>query len=202
MTHSPTSDQGERRWWGAPDVLPVRKNRMVFGCLADTDRPFTASELSALKTVFKGVDMILHAGPVGHLGVIEQLEDLAPTAAVGAPAEDATIRSSTYVRQVLKFGDQSVGLMHGYGKPQGQKAFLISQFQEDTPEGFGLVPIQALVYGHNREDQARPGNGVFFLNPGSFRGRPPEGKRGQGKRTVGMLYLTGRIWEGNISAFK
>jgi uncharacterized protein len=198
MNGPTNTGSGERQWWGAPDSLPARKNRMVFGCLADTDKALAPAELAALKAVFKGVDMILHAGPVGSLAVIEQLEALAPTAAVGAPAEDSVVRSSTYVRQVLKFGDQSIGLMHGYGKPQGQKAFLLAQFKEDGPEGEKPVPIQALVFGHNREGQARPGGGVFFLNPGSFRGLPPEGKK-SAKRTVGMLYLTGRVWEGHIS---
>ncbi len=179
----------ERKWWGAPESLPPRKNKMVFGCLADTLGPLSAAELSALRKVFQGVDMILHAGPVGSLKVIERLEELAPVAAVGGPSEDAIIRSSTYVRQVLRFGDQALGLMHGYGKPQGQKAFLLSQFEE--------TPIQCLVFGHNREGQGRPGNGVYFHNPGSFLGRPPEGKTG-GKRTVGLLYLSGKNWEGQV----
>jgi hypothetical protein len=125
----------ERRWWGAPDDFPPRKNRMVFGCLADTSGPLSATELKALALTFKGVDMILHAGPIGSLRVVEQLESLAPTAAVSGPSEDAIVRSSTYVRQVLRFGDQSLGLMCGYGKPQGQKAFLLRQFMEDKPGG-------------------------------------------------------------------
>jgi len=196
----------ERRWWGAPDDFPPRKNRMVFGCLADTSGPLSATELKALALTFKGVDMILHAGPIGSLRVVEQLESLAPTAAVSGPSEDAIVRSSTYVRQVLRFGDQSLGLMCGYGKPQGQKAFLLRQFMEDKPgEGDAGVasppPIQVLVFGHNREAQARPGGGVFFVNPGSFVGRPPEGKLSS-KRTVGLLFLTGMKWDAHIVDFK
>lgn len=194
----------ERRWWGAPEDFPKRKNRMVFGCLADTERALTPGELSRLAGIFKGVDMILHAGPVGSLRVIEQLETLAPTAAVSGPSEDAVVRSSTYVRQVLRFGDQALGLMCGYGKPQGQKAFLLRQFMDDKPgeqANPAVPPINVLVFGHNREPQARPGGGVFFLNPGSFLGRPPEGKR-ESKRTVGLLYLSGIKWDGHIVDFK
>jgi predicted phosphodiesterase len=96
--------------------------------------------------------------------------------------------------------------MCGYGKPQGQKVFLLRQFMEDKPgEGDGtepqVPPIQALVFGHNREAQARPGGGVFFFNPGSFSGHPPEGKR-ESKRTVGLLYLIGTKWDGHITEFK
>lgn len=175
---------------------------MVFGCLADTSGPLTGVELKKLSEVFKGVDMILHAGPIGNLRVVEQLETLAPAAAVGGPADPAPVRSSTYVRQVLRFGDQSLGLMCGYGKPQGQKAFLIRQFMEDgaTEGTTDPPPIQALVFGHNREAQARPGGGVFFFNPGSFLGRPPEGKK-VSKRTVGLLYLIGKNWDGHVVGF-
>jgi putative phosphoesterase len=179
---------------------------MVFGCLADTSGSLSNEELKTLVSIYKGVDMILHAGPLGGLQVVEQLESLAPTAAVSGPSEDATVRSSTYVRQVLRFGDQALGLMCGYGKPQGQKAFLLRQFMEDKPgEGSDQAPrtppIHALVFGHNREAQARPGGGVFFFNPGSFSGRPPEGKRDV-KRTVGLLYLIGTKWDGHIVEFK
>ena len=194
----------ERRWWGAPENLPKRKNRMVFGCLADTSGSLSSAEMKTLASIYKGVDMILHVGPIGNLRVVEQLETLAPTAAVSGPSEDAIIRSSTYVRQVLRFGDQSLGLMCGYGRPQGQKAFLLRQFMEDKPKGGDtsvLPPIQALVFGHNREAQARPGGGVFFLNPGSFVGRPPEGKTSS-KRTVGLLYLIGTKWDGHIADLK
>jgi len=177
---------------------------MVFGCLADTSGSLSSAEMKTLASIYKGVDMILHVGPIGNLRVVEQLETLAPTAAVSGPSEDAIIRSSTYVRQVLRFGDQSLGLMCGYGRPQGQKAFLLRQFMEDKPKGGDtsvLPPIQALVFGHNREAQARPGGGVFFLNPGSFVGRPPEGKTSS-KRTVGLLYLIGTKWDGHIADLK
>jgi putative phosphoesterase len=179
---------------------------MVFGCLADTSGPLSNAEMKTLASIYKGVDMILHAGPLGSLKVVEQLETLAPVAAVSGPSEDAIVRSSTYIRQVLRFGDQSLGLMCGYGMPQGQKAFLLRQFMEDKPEegddsAQELPPIQALVFGHNREAQARPGGGVFFFNPGSFLGRPPEGKR-ESKCTVGLLYLIGTKWDGHIVEFK
>ncbi len=188
----------ERRWWGAPERLPVRKNHMVFGCLADTAGALSAAERKVLASVFRGVDMILHAGPLGGLSVVEQLEEWAPTAAVSGPSEDSVVRSSTYVRQVLRFGDQTIGLMHGYGKPQGQKSFLLAQFQKNDETEGRDPPVNVLVFGHNREGQARPGGGVLFLNPGSFRGRPPEGRRGPVQRTVGLLYLKGRVWEGQI----
>ena len=42
---------------------------MVFGVLADTAALLTSSELTLLRRAFKGVDAILHAGPVGDLRV-------------------------------------------------------------------------------------------------------------------------------------
>ncbi len=66
---------------------------MVYGVLADTEKLLTPREILALRKVFKGVDGILHAGPVGDLRVLEQLEKIAPTKAVCGNSESAMIRS-------------------------------------------------------------------------------------------------------------
>ena len=76
-----------------------------------------------------------------------------------------------------------MGLMHGYGKPQGLKQWLLSQFEE------GLV--QVIVYGSNFEPFSRQVGGTFFFNPGSFSGRQPEGQGGPGVPRVGLLFVRG-----------
>ena len=55
---------------------------MVFGVLADTQAPLTDFQIASLRKAFKGVDAILHAGPVGDLKVVEQLRQLGPVRVV------------------------------------------------------------------------------------------------------------------------
>ncbi|HEY5039487.1 MAG TPA: YfcE family phosphodiesterase [bacterium] len=161
---------------------------MVFGVLADTQGFLTAAQLSSLKKVFKGVDCILHAGPVGDLRVLEQLGHLALTRAVCGNSENSIVRSELYIRQAWRVGVLQVGLMHGYGKPHGLKQFLLKQFEED--------PVQVIVYGRNYEPTARQVGSVYFFNPGSFSGNLPEGSRGQGPPRVGLLFIRGKKVEG------
>jgi putative phosphoesterase len=161
---------------------------VVFGVLADTAGLLTLADLNLLRHAFKGVDAILHAGPVGDLRVLEQLSQLAPTKGVCGNAESSIVRSEMYVRIAWRQGALTMGLIHGYGKPQHLKQFLLRQFEEE--------PVQVIVYGSNFEPLARQYGETFFFNPGSFSGRLPEGQRGNGKRRVGLLYIQGRKVEG------
>jgi putative phosphoesterase len=162
---------------------------LIFGVLADTQGVLTPAQMHSLKKAFKGVDYILHAGPVGDLRVIEQLTHLAPTRAVCGNAENSIVRSELYVRQAWKVGPATMGLVHGYGKPHGLKAWLLKQFEED--------PVQIIVYGRNFEPTARQIGSHYFFSPGSFSGNLPEGHHGKkGRPLVGLLFVRGRKVDG------
>ena len=162
---------------------------MIFGVLADTQTILSPRECLALKKVFKGVDGILHAGPVGDMRVLDQLEQLAPTKAVCGNAEDSYVRSDLYVRQSWRVGPVTLGLIHGYGKPHGLKKWILKQFEES--------PVQVLVYGRDFEPTARQIGGHYFFNPGSFQGNRAEGFHAQkGPRLVGLLFIHGKKVDG------
>ena len=162
---------------------------MVFGVLADTQGVLTPAQVQALRKAFQGVDVILHAGPVGDLRVLEQLGKIAPTKAVCGNAESSIVRSELYVRQAWKVGHVTVGLIHGYGKPHGLKSWLLKQFEED--------PVQVIVYGRDFEPTARQVGPTYFFSPGSFSGNLPEGRHGQkGRPLVGLLFIRGKKVDG------
>jgi uncharacterized protein len=162
---------------------------LIFGVLADTHGVLTAAQVATLKKAFKGVDYILHAGPVGDLRVLEQLSKLAPIRAVCGNAENSIVRSELYVRQAWRAGILEMGMVHGYGKPHGLKAWLLKQFEED--------PVQVIVYGRNFEPTARQIGGTYFFNPGSFSGNLPEGHHGKkGPPRVGLLFIHGKKVDG------
>jgi len=161
---------------------------LVYGVLADTEKVLTPAQLLALRKAFKGVDGILHAGPVGDLRVLEQLGKIAPLKAVCGNSESAMVRSELFVRQVWRAGPLALGLMHGYGKPHGLRSWLLKQFEE--------TPVQAVVYGRNFEPYARQAGGVYFFNPGSFSGRLPEGMQGKGRPRTGLLFIQGKKVDG------
>jgi putative phosphoesterase len=161
---------------------------MVLGVLADTQSVLTDAQMVALRKAFKGVDAILHAGPVGDLKVIEQLNTIAPTKAVCGNSESPMIRTELYIRQAWQMGKIIVGLMHGYGKPHGLRSFLLRQFEDD--------PVQVIVYGSNYEPYARQVGEIYFFNPGSFSGSLPEGQSGRARPRMGLLFIRGKKVDG------
>ena len=163
---------------------------MIFGVLADTHTLLTSAQILALKKAFKGVDIILHAGPVGDIRVLEQLGKIAPTKAVCGNAEESYVRSDLYVRLNWRVGPVTMGLVHGYGKPLGLKKWLLAQFAED--------PVQVIVYGRNFEPTARQIGPTYFFSPGSFSGNLPEGHHGKkGPGLVGLLFVHGKKVDGH-----
>ena len=161
---------------------------MVYGVLADTQGVLTMEQIRSLRKVFKGVDAILHAGPVGDMRVVHQLMEIAPTKAVCGNAESSIVRSDLYVRIAWKQGPLTMGLVHGYGKPHGLKQWLLKQFED--------APVQIIVYGCNFEPTSRQIGETFFFNPGSFSGRLPDGASEKGPSRVGLLFIQGKKVDG------
>jgi putative phosphoesterase len=162
---------------------------MVLGILADTQIPFTPCQMMALKKAFKGVQLILHAGPLGNLKILDQLSNIAPTQAVCGNAENSIIRSELFIRQSWTLGKVKLGLIHGYGKPQNLKSWLIKQFENN--------PVQIIVYGRNFEPTAKQLGSIYFFSPGSFLGNLPEGQHGRrGPSRVGLLFIHGTKVDG------
>lgn len=164
--------------------VKIRGSNLVYGVIADTQGVLTSAQMEALREAFHGVNSILHAGPVGDLRVLEQLEQIAPVKAVCGNSESSIIRTELFIRRSWKLGKIGVGLMHGYGKPHGLKHFLLKQFEDD--------PVQVIVYARNYEPYARQVGDVFFFNPGSFSGSLPEGHKGHGRSCVGLLFIRGK----------
>jgi uncharacterized protein len=162
--------------------------RLVVGVLADTKAPLDMAQLTSLRRAFKGVDAILHAGGIGHVRVLEQLEEMAPVFAVNGNQDDQIVKHEVLQKVVLNFGPLRLGLTHGYGKPQGLKARVLREFEG---AGVGLV-----VFARNFEACAMQAGEVFFFNPGSFFGTRPEGRKGLDRPRVGLLYLQGKRIEG------
>ena len=168
---------------------------MVIGVIADTQTLLTPAQLREITQAFRGVDAILHAGPVGDLRVLDQLKEIAPTEAVCGNAESYEVRSELYVRAVWRSRGLRIGLIHGYGPPYGLTDWMLKQFESD--------PVHVIVYGNHFEPKARQMGEVYFFNPGSFSGRLPEGSRGsKGPARVGLLYIEGKKVEGQSLVLK
>lgn len=124
---------------------------MQIGIISDTHGQVP----NAVHDALAGVDHILHAGDVGPMDVITELETLAPVSAVPG--------NTDYTIQLPQMCVQTFG---------GQK-FLVHHIV-DLPFPSHLVRVaiadeqpNVVVFGHTHMPYNEHHDGVLFLNPGS-----------------------------------
>jgi uncharacterized protein len=131
---------------------------MKVGVLSDTHVPTSVRALPpVLFDIFKGVDLILHAGDIVELAVLEELKAIAPVEAVAGNMDDSTVHAMLPSKKVLILGRFIVGLIHGKYKIDVQREMIRKEFDA----------VDLIVYGHSHTPFWGRVGDVYFLNPGS-----------------------------------
>jgi putative phosphoesterase len=102
---------------------------------------------------FKGVDLILHAGDIYTVPVLDRLETVAPVLASEGDDDPFEIVNDPRVKheQFLKLDGKTIWLSH-YGP-------LDEPVIKEMPD--------IIIYGHTHQSALKRLNGSLFLNPGS-----------------------------------
>lgn len=109
---------------------------------------------------FKQVDLILHAGDIVCLGVIEELESVcSKVVAVAGNMDQEAVKKKYPVKLVLEILGQRVGLMHGAGAGLNLPELLKDAFKEDD--------CDLIIFGHSHKPMNERIDGILFFNPGS-----------------------------------
>ncbi len=175
---------------------------MKIGVLADTHIPDKKRALPPrVLEIFAPVEIVLHAGDITTLEVLQQLEErVSLTFAVYGERDPVALRPYLQESQVLEFGGCRIGLIHGNRDARSETAarlrglFRTSPY---TPEYFEFLltrvgaGVDAVIFGHTHVPYARVHNGVFFFNPGSL-------VPAAGRATVGLLEIDTRGISGRI----
>jgi uncharacterized protein len=127
------------------------------GVIADTHlRGFDETLKQALMRPFGGVDLILHAGDLTDLAVLEMFEPK-EVRAVWGNTDPPKVRSFLPGQVVLEINGFRLGLVHAGG---------VSPWLDGTLEKrFGRM--DCLVFGHTHRPCNRVERGVLWFNPGS-----------------------------------
>ena len=132
---------------------------MLIGLISDTHIPDRGKELPEnVYDAFKNVDLILHAGDLTSLKVIEMLKDIAPVVVVQGNMDRA--RGIDLPKAcVIEAEDLKIGIVHGEVYPRGDTQQLIYLAQE--------LNVDILVSGHSHQPKIEQKEGILLLNPGS-----------------------------------
>ncbi len=126
-------------------------------CLSDTHlRRGRELPLWCLQRL-EGADLIVHAGDLVALSVLEQLERLGPVAAVRGNMDAPTLKERLPARNIAEIGGARIGLLHDSGPALGRSGRLAQAFPDCV----------AVVYGHTHMPEIERHGRRLILNPGS-----------------------------------
>jgi len=176
------------------------------GVISDTHIPALSPVLpSRIADVFKGLDIILHAGDINELYMLEEFqESYTLTFAVYGERDSEDVQHYLSEKQVVSFGERRIGLIHGHQfepqqggvlsrlrrlfgarpDPEALPHFLLDQFADDG--------VHAVVFGHSHQPYVRMLGGTLLFNPGAA--LPGAGLQPSvGILDVGKRSITGKI---------
>jgi len=131
------------------------------------------------------VDLILHAGDLVHLSVLDALSEIAEVRAVAGNMDPPEVRARLPIKRVEVADGVRIGLIHGSGPPTRMGERLLPLFEGER--------INVLVYGHSHEPRNEDYKGVLLFNPGcAFAGRAG------GRGAFGFLHVENGEVRGEI----
>lgn len=160
---------------------------MRIGLISDTHIPQAAKFMPPqVKEAFQKVDLILHAGDIYLLSVLDELEQIAPVLAARGNGDtklppDPRIKES----QVLTLEGMSLGMTHSVEYPEPPWCTIEKAMERE----FG-GPVEIIVSGDTHVAIVESYKGILIINPGSP--TLPNGMYQLG--TVGLLEISsGRV---------
>lgn len=134
---------------------------MKIGVVSDTHISDSSKELpKKLVDAFGSVDMIVHAGDLVEISVLEKLKKLCPNVkAVRGNMDSYEVKSILLEKEIIKAGKYKIGVMHGWGPPDRLVDIMSEAFKNDD--------VDIIIFGHAHASFNEKRGGILFFNPGS-----------------------------------
>jgi putative phosphoesterase len=132
---------------------------MKIGVLSDTHATSIAEVPSRIVRTLAEVDLIVHAGDFVTREVLEGLKQLGEVKAVRGNMDSGELKRILPEKEILVVEGKRVGIIHGWGAPEGIDDRVGEMFQD----------VDIIIYGHSHYSQNERKRGVLFFNPGRAR---------------------------------
>ncbi len=132
---------------------------MKIGVLSDTHMHMPEELHPEIIRAFSGVDLIVHAGDFVGSAVLEGLRKMGEVRAVRGNVDSTRLRSLLPEKELLELESKRIGIIHGWGGPEGIEQRIREQFNK----------VDVIIYGHSHQAQNKKLSGVLFFNPGPGR---------------------------------
>lgn len=156
-----------------PELDPDRTAARI-GLISDTHMPARCAALPPmLFDVLRGVDLVLHAGDVGELWVLDELSAIAPVVAVHGNDETAGAQRELPYQQIVAAGGRRILLTHGHYPDRAEE--MASRKDDAWGPKLGRraamgkrAGARIVVFGHTHIPMAVEYDGVLLVNPGAL----------------------------------
>src|SRR3989338_9092963 len=138
--------------------LEMRKltNIKTVGVISDTHGYGIEKALEHFKKIKP--NLIIHAGDIGNIETIKELEKIAPVIAVHGNMDKGPVRELFQPKEVIQLNNFKIGITHGYGAPLGLEERVRLKFDEK---------MDCIVFGHSHKPVNKIIYNTLFFNPGS-----------------------------------
>jgi putative phosphoesterase len=151
-----------------------QKSIVRIGLVSDTHMPERLAALpESLFTALAGVDLLLHAGDVGALWVLERLSAIAPVVAVHGNDDTAEAQRELPFQQLVTVAGRRILLWHSHYPDRAEE--LASRVGDDLRQKLQRSVVQAqwagaeiVVFGHWHMPLVYRHEGVLVINPGAL----------------------------------
>ena len=126
----------------------AKNHKRLVGVISDTHGLIRPEALRALK----GADIVIHAGDIGKVEVIEMLQSISPVVAIRGNVDQGEWARPFPETEVVEIEQTLIYVLHD----------LKTLDLDPAKSGFGAV-----ISGHSHNPWITHHNGVMFLNPGS-----------------------------------
>jgi len=140
------------------------------GLLSDTHIPVDASALPGqIKEVFYGVDLILHAGDIYIVPVLDELERIAPVLAARGDDDTSDVTSDSRVKEKHTLTVEGVNISLSHIRPWlgPWGAFHESKQDLDPALPHSMKVTEISVFGHTHRTKVENRDGFLLVSPGS-----------------------------------
>jgi len=134
---------------------------MKIGVISDTHIPERALDIpQEILDGFKGADLIIHAGDICDLKVLDKLRQACvDVKAVWGNMDPDSVRDKLPQKEIITVGNYKIGIMHGFGHPDSLLRLMIEEFKDSG--------AQVVIFGHSHRPLNEHKDGVIYFNPGS-----------------------------------
>jgi uncharacterized protein len=150
--------------------MPLRK----IGVISDTHIPRFPAIPKMVWKHFADVELIIHAGDLSLLSVIQELETIAPVVAVQGNVEREEVILQLPIKREIVTGNIRIGIVHILGDTQTR----VQTARREFPGA------RVVIFGHSHVPYNQVHDGQLLFNPGSANDRRHQPTCSIGKLTI------------------